>query len=227
MVSPLPPCAWPGASASGARFAVFPRRPSRGRVTGARILSCGCRLLQGPTGSPCPPPRAPLLGLPTLRLRACFIPPRRILNPGIPLGRNDRRLVTDVRLRRVRSRRATGWVARRPCPVILSSRGGCRPPAMDARASPLLRLARPCPRGSCALRSRVCFAVAGRVLLRGREPLSRFLAAERLSADRLRRWPVVVPPDVDEPTHPQRARQARHKLSTWCVVQNHHMFTII
>jgi hypothetical protein len=63
-----------------------------------------------------------------------------------------------------------------PCDV--SSRGACLPSAMGACAPPLLRFA---VRGRSRVRwrSRVCFAVGGRFLLRGRDPLSRSLVRRR------------------------------------------------
>ena len=112
-----------------------------------RVLSCGCRLLQGPTGSPCPPPRAPLLGFSTLRRRACFIPARRILDQGGPLGGDPRRLVTVTPLRRVRSRRAMGWIARRPCPFVLSSRGVASRRRWTLARHLSCAWRRPCPQG--------------------------------------------------------------------------------
>ena len=68
-------------------------------------------------------------------------------------------------------------------------------------APPLLRSSCSRPRVASAIRSRVYFAVAGRLLLRGRDPLSRS-------------WFVVVPPDEAHTNHRAIARQAPGALST-------------
>ena len=44
------------------RFAVFLRRPSSNRATNRQSCSYGSAFFRVPAGSPCPPPRAPLLG---------------------------------------------------------------------------------------------------------------------------------------------------------------------
>jgi hypothetical protein len=140
------------------RFAVFPRRPSSDRVTDRPILSCGWVFFRVPSGSPCPPPRAPLLGFPPPSVRAF-------------------------------SARRAGAFAGRPRPARgVSPCVGCLPPSPPwglayrrrwALARHLSCACRPAAEVACAMRSRVCFAVGGRFLFRGRDPLSRFLARRR------------------------------------------------
>jgi hypothetical protein len=131
------------------------------------------------TGSPCPPPRAPLLSFPGSRPRAFSSWGRAPLAPSL---RRGRRL----------GRPLAGSSAVLP---RVSTAG-----AMDALASPLLRLGRH-GRSRGVLRSRVCFAAGAPVLFRGRAPLARFLARRRTA----RRG---------QHSRQRPRRQAGHTLST-------------
>ena len=83
-----------------------------------------------------------------------------------------------------RRRNARGVTSMRWPPSDVSSRGDCLPTVMGACAPPLLRFCCTRPTVACARRSRVCFAVGGRVLLRSREPLTRSLVRRRTARRR-------------------------------------------
>jgi hypothetical protein len=64
IVSPDPPCAWLPSVLRRPRPALrgFPSASLDRRCDPPAILSCGSAFFRVPSGSPCPPPRAPLLG---------------------------------------------------------------------------------------------------------------------------------------------------------------------
>jgi hypothetical protein len=214
------------------------------------ILSCGLGLLQGATGSPRPPPRAPLMGFRPLQHRryrgyssrfhargspTCTVStvcagllPRRLPGPissrerswGCPgrasPRRHRRRLITDGKSRRVRSRHARGWLARRPFPPIVSSLGACRPSVMRLDA----QLSCAC-RGGALLRVRRRDALQSllhrrwsRSLWRARSPFEVPRHRRLLAAHRLRRGSSSYRPTRRTIVQRIDQRQARRELST-------------
>ena len=127
------------------------------------ILSCGSAFFRVPAGSPCPPPRAPLLG---------FQPPS---------------------LHAFSAQRLGTFAARGVPPEVVSSCADRLPtsPPEGLACRRRWTLARhlscafvPAAEVACAWRSRVSFAVGGRFLFRGRDPLPRFLVRRRTARRR-------------------------------------------
>ncbi len=160
MCSPPPPCAWLPSVLRRRRPALrgVPSSSLVRRCDPPAILSCGSAFFRVPSGSPCPPPRAPLLG---------FRPPS---------------------LHAFSAQRAGTFAGRRrhargvsPCAGRLPT---SPPEGIACRRRWALARHLSCAfvhaaEVACARRSRVCFAVGGRVLFRSREPLPRSLVRRR------------------------------------------------
>lgn len=151
MGSPPPPCAWLP-SVLRQRRPALRGLPSASLVRScdrAAILSCGSAFFRVPSGSPCPPPRAPLLGFRPPSLRAFSA--RRT---GTFAGRRRHARGVSPCAGRLPTSPPEGFAYRRRW--ALARHLSCAFPHAAEVA--------------CARRFRVSFAVGGRVLLRSREP---------------------------------------------------------